>query len=125
MAGEGAGRFELQIAVTPKPGMHVYAPGNKDYNAVAVTLQPAEGVTFGKPAYPKAETYFFAPLKETVLVYSTPFTLGIPVRLSGGTATIRGTLDYQACDDTLCYPPQSAPFTATVPPPEGSGKRTR
>jgi len=125
VAGEEAGRFELRVAVTPKPGMHVYAPGNKDYNAVAVTLQPADGVTFGKPAYPKAETYFFAPLKETVLVYSKPFTLRVPMRVSGQAVTIRGTLEYQACDDTLCYPPQSAPFTADVPPAEGTAARTR
>ncbi|HEX7085877.1 MAG TPA: protein-disulfide reductase DsbD N-terminal domain-containing protein [Vicinamibacterales bacterium] len=125
VAGRGAGRFELQIAVTPKPGMHVYAPGNKGYTAVGVTLQPVEGVTFGTPVYPKAETYFFAPLKETVLVYSTPFTLRVPVRVTGGAATIRGTLDYQACDDRLCYPPRSAPFTVTVPPPKGAAERTR
>jgi hypothetical protein len=28
--------------------------------------------------------------------------------------TIRGTLDYQACDDRLCYPPRSIPVSYTV-----------
>jgi DsbC/DsbD-like thiol-disulfide interchange protein len=120
---EGRGRFQLRLVVTPKPGIHVYAPGNEDYTPVAVTLQPAEGVTFGAPVYPKAEPYFFAPLKETVRVYSKPFTLRVPVRvtaaaLAGEPLALRGTLDYQACDDRLCFPPQSAPFTAAV---TGSG----
>ena len=122
---EGRGRFELRLAVTPLPDIHVYAPGNEDYRPVTVTFQPAEGVTFGTPVYPKPEPYFFAPLKETVLVYSKPFTLRVPVRVSAGPAgealTVRGTLDYQACDDRLCFPPQSAPFTAVVP--EAGGGR--
>lgn len=125
VAGKEAGRYELQVRVTPNPGMHVYAPGNRVYRPVAVTLQPADGISVGKPVYPKAETYFFAPLRETVLVYSAPFTLRVPLRATGGPVTLRGTLDYQACDDALCYPPQSAPFTVTVPPPADSGTRTR
>jgi Disulphide bond corrector protein DsbC len=123
--------FTLTITATPVPGVHVYAPGNPNYNPVTVTLRPVEGLAFGVPTYPKAEPYFFAPLRESVKVYSKPFTVRVPVKVTfddaketaAGTATVKGTFDYQACDDKLCFPPQSAPFTATFAlpaPPQGS-----
>ena len=31
-----------------------------------------------------------------------------------GTLTLRGTLDYQACDDRVCYNPVSVPLSWTV-----------
>ena len=31
-----------------------------------------------------------------------------------GTLTLRGTLDYQACDDSICYNPVSVPLSWTV-----------
>ncbi len=112
----------LTITATPGPGIHVYAPGNANYIPVAVTLTPIDGIAFEAPKYPKAEPYFFAPLAESVQVYSKPFTVRVPLkartaasekRSDSGTVTVKGTLDYQACDDKLCFPPQSAPFAAT------------
>jgi hypothetical protein len=79
-----------------------------------------------KPEYPKPERYFFAPLKETQLVYSNPFkihqdvtvevTPAMRARAKEPTAviTISGTLRYQACDDNVCYMPQSIPVSWSV-----------
>ena len=36
------------------------------------------------------------------------------VRPPGATLTIKGTLRYQACDDKVCYLPQSIPLSWTV-----------
>ena len=33
----------------------------------------------------------------------------------GGSIAVSGTLRYQACDDSLCYPPRNVPVTWTVP----------
>jgi DsbC/DsbD-like thiol-disulfide interchange protein len=114
----------LTIAATPMPGVHVYSPGNAEYNAVAVTLMPVPGLTAGAPTYPPGETYFFAPLKQVVTVYSKPFVVTIPLtataafaksRPAGDTVELKGSVDYQACDDKICFPPQSLPFTVQVP----------
>jgi hypothetical protein len=60
--------------------------------------------------------YLFAPLQELVPVYSKPFTLKQVVTpgaaaLKGKDAlTLTGRLDYQACDDRVCFKPVSIPF---------------
>ena len=33
---------------------------------------------------------------------------------AGSTVTVAGTVNYQACDDRVCYRPESAPVTWTV-----------
>jgi DsbC/DsbD-like thiol-disulfide interchange protein len=116
----------LSIRITPNPGIHVYAPGNKDYIPVAITLAPATGLALQQPAFPKAEDFFFGPLAETVKAYSKSFLVTVPVRAesslrrhaaTGGVADIpvSGTVSYQACDEKVCFPPQSASFEGRVP----------
>jgi alkyl hydroperoxide reductase subunit AhpC len=50
--------------VTPKPGMHVYAPGATSYRVVALVLDDTPGVRVLETGYPASETYFFAPLND-------------------------------------------------------------
>ena len=75
--------------------------------------------------YPPSEVYNFAPLNERVPVFQKPFTLLMDV-IPEATAEARkafagrnelvisGTLEYQACDDKLCYNPVSLPLSWTV-----------
>jgi hypothetical protein len=106
--------------------MHVYAPEQKDYISISLALEPDESFTARAPVFPKAEKYFFEPLKETQLVFSKPFrivqdvTLALTpafrerARTEGATLTIKGTLRYQACDDRVCYLPQNVPVSWTI-----------
>lgn len=124
-AGPGT-RFSLFIDIVPKPKMHVYAPEQKDYIPVSIRLRDDPAFRVHAPAFPKAEKYFFAPLKETQLVYSKPFrivqdlTVALTpavreqARTAGATLTIGGTLRYQACDDAICYLPKELPVSWTV-----------
>jgi len=117
---------DLELTATPLPGIHVYAPGNPDYIAVTVTLMPVAGLSIGTPVFPAGDDYFFAPLKESVKVYSKPFVIRVPVTATPAfargrakdaptTVTMTGSVDYQACDDKVCFPPQSQPFSVDVP----------
>jgi hypothetical protein len=115
--------FSVTVRVAPLKGIHVYAPGNPDYIPVSLSLEPQPGLAYGEPTFPAAEDYFFAPLKEVVKVYSKAFTITQPVQVAtdlgkGKDATvpmtITGTLRYQACDDRVCFPPQSAPVSVSV-----------
>jgi hypothetical protein len=115
---------QLTLVATPVPTVHVYAPGNPDYIPVSVAVAPVEGLTIGEPVFPVAEPYFFAPLKQSVKVYSKAFTVRIPVKASAAFLKARTTSDpvrlkgvvaYQACDDKVCFPPQTLTFTARVP----------
>ncbi len=109
----------LFVDVIPDPKVHVYAPGAKDYLPIALALTPPAGVTVGKLAYPKSQDLYFEPLNEHVPVYQTPFRLEQAIRLSpslkvGQKVTVTGVLNYQACDDVICFKPVSVPVSWTV-----------
>ena len=45
------------------------------YKPIAFTVQPQRGLVIRGLTYPPSETYFYAPLKETVAVYQKPFRI--------------------------------------------------
>lgn len=115
--GTAGAKLALFVDVAPKPGIHVYAPGSKDYIPITVKLNPQAEVKLGKVAYPKSEMMSFA--DEKVPVFQKPFRLTQDITLDksakpGSTVTVSGTVSYQACDDRVCYPPESAPVSWTV-----------
>lgn len=105
----------VTLDITPRRRIHVYAPGRHDYQVIALTLDAQPWLQLEPTRYPPSGTYYFAPLKETVEVYSEPFRLTRVVRvretpaarrvLASGTATVTGQLEYQACDDRVCFAP--------------------
>jgi DsbC/DsbD-like thiol-disulfide interchange protein len=109
-------RVLLILDVAPKPKMHVYAPGQKDFIPISVTLTPASSFTAREPVFPKGETYVFPATKDTQLVYSRPFQITQDITLANATGpvTIKGSVRYQACDDQVCYIPKTVPVTWTV-----------
>ena len=117
-------RFSFAVEVEPNPNIHVYAPGAEElgYRVVGLNLNPVEHVRFEPVIFPESEIYHFVPLDERVPVYQRPFTLLQEAIVSGepgvedafkelDALTVSGTLDYQACDDTLCYDPVSVPVS--------------
>jgi DsbC/DsbD-like thiol-disulfide interchange protein len=118
-------RLALFIDIEPKPKMHVYAPGQASYLPVAITLAANDAVKVHPVVFPEPETYTFKPLNERQLVYSKPFRLTQQLTVPVTPATrqrgiakdlleIIGTLDYQACDDSVCYRPVKIPLKWTV-----------
>ena len=117
--------FSIVVDVTPRPGMHVYAPGKHSYRVVALRLDP-QPVLLARPLrYPASEIYVFKPLNERVEVFQKPFRLIQDLVLSASrdvrkalasskTLSITGTLEYQACDDKVCFLSKSVPLTYTV-----------
>lgn len=124
-------RFHLALDITPKPGMHVYAPGAGDsgYRVIGLALDAPSFLRVLPPEYRESEVYYFEPLDERVPVYQEPFRLVQEVVVEGDqessaqlaeidALTLTGRLDYQACDDRVCYDPASVPlsWTLTVSP---------
>lgn len=117
--------FSLVFDVVPHRGIHVYAPGAASYRVVALKLDPNPVLITRPMQYPPSEIYFFKPLNERVPVFKAPFRLTQDLALStsretraalAGTdsLTISGVLEYQACDDKVCFLPNSVPVTYTV-----------
>ena len=119
-------RFSLVVDVTPKPEMHVYAPGDHTYRVIRLRVDEPGFVRAHEVAYPASEIFHFEPLDERVEVYQSPFRLvqevTIPMsrEIAGqaaapdGTVTIEGALEYQACDHEVCYIPAEVPLTWTL-----------
>lgn len=118
-------RLTLAFEVTPRPGMHLYAPGRHTYQVVRVELDPQPWLEPHSVSYPPSEIYHFVPLDERVEVYKRPFRLlqdvtiratrEVQQQLAGRTSlTITGRLEYQACDDRVCYNPTSVPVEWTL-----------
>ena len=117
VSGKAGEKLVLFVDVTPKPGMHVYAPGNADYIPITVKLNPVAEVKAGKLAYPKSEVITLA--DEKVSVFQKPFRLTQDVTLDksakpGSTVAVAATVNFQACDDKVCYPPENASVSWSV-----------
>ena len=120
-------RFSLMLEVEPNPGMHVYAPCAEEmgYRVIGFNMASSDYVRYEPVEFPESEIYHFEPLDEFVPAYQGPFTLlqeavidasaEIEAELKNTDAiTLSGTLDYQACDDAICYLPASVPISFTL-----------
>jgi hypothetical protein len=124
VAAPGA-RLAIVVNVTPKPGMHLYAPGQHDYQVVKLTIDPQPWLRPHDTIYPASQIYHFKPLNERVEVFMKPFLIRRDLTLlatpeaqkllSGiTTVSITGALEYQACDDKLCFNPARVPISFVV-----------
>jgi peroxiredoxin len=123
-------KFSLVLDIEPHPGIHVYAPGAEELGyrviGLGITAGADDAVLRAEPlAYAASEIYHFEPLDEHVPVYQKPFRLiqdvvieahpGVEDALADrDVITLSGQLDYQACDDSLCFDPVSVPLSWTV-----------
>lgn len=118
-------RITVTLEVVPRRGTHVYAPGASGYRVVSLEIEPQQFVRVLPTTYPASEIYFFAPLKERVPVYQKPFRLQRDVVIEGtpqaqavlkgkDAVTLTGSLEYQACDEKICFNPASLPLTWTM-----------
>ena len=118
-------RFSLVVDITPKDGIHVYAPGDHTYRVISLRVDTPDFIRTHEVGYPEPQIYHFEPLDERVEVYEQPFTLVQEVTIpmsrdiaglaaqQNATLTIEGTLEYQACDDAICYTPVELPVSWT------------
>lgn len=118
-------QFSVVLDVRPAQGVHVYAPGVTGYKPIALSVEAQPGLVTRGAQYPQAEDYYFKPLNEHVPVYERPFRIvqdmlidpapqGLAALKDVSSLTIKGVLNYQACDDKLCFTPQAVPLTWTV-----------
>jgi hypothetical protein len=113
--------LSVTFDITPKRNMHVYAPGKHDYQVIAVKIDPQPWMKVAPTTYPPSEIYHFKELDEKVETYGKPFklvqdvtVLATPAAKKALAATplkLTGRLEYQACDDKVCYAPAKIPVS--------------
>ena len=114
-------RISLVLDVQLGPRLHVYAPGVKsDYIPIEWSIKESPALTVRAVTYPRSKVLRLKAIKEKVPVYQNALRLVRDVTVARDAAlrplldteeklTIEGALKYQACDDKLCYPPETVP----------------
>lgn len=106
-------RVTLTLDVDLNPDMHVYAPGVEGYIPIEWKMQPTSAAEVQPARFPHAEKLYLKAIDETVPAYRGHFRLTreILVRPGSGRVALEGSLRYQACDNRVCYIPQTLPLS--------------
>jgi peroxiredoxin len=118
-------RIALVLDVDLKSQMHVYAPGVQGYVPIEWDLQESPAIKIRPAAYPGSKKLRLKAIKETVPVYEGRFRVARDVTIGSDAAVkpllnekrelvIHGTFRYQACDERICYLPQTIPVMWTL-----------
>ena len=119
-------RISLTLDVQLGPRLHAYAPGVKsDYIPIEWSMKESPAIVVRAASYPVAKMLRLEAIGETVPVYEGSFRLLRDVTIArdaavrplldtDGKLTIEGALRYQACDEKICYPPETVPVRWTL-----------
>jgi len=81
-------------------------------------LEAPEPLSLGSIAYPKGTAVKFSFLDTPISVYQGKLLVGAVLKVAAsarpGAYSLKGTLNYQACNDHACLPPTSLPLALTV-----------
>lgn len=105
----------LTLDIDMNPDMHVYAPGVEGYIPIEWKMQQTSAAEVQPAHFPHAEKLYLKAIDETVPAYTGHFQLtrDVVIRPGAGRITLEGSLRYQACDQRVCYIPQTLPLIWT------------
>ncbi|MGH7863641.1 MAG: cytochrome c biogenesis protein CcdA [Candidatus Binataceae bacterium] len=120
----------LQVRAHILAGWHINSdrPFNIAYSPTRVTVTPPAGVSVGPIVYPLAQAVELGfAAGETLSVFSGAVSFRAPLRAgpgfaSAGAERLAVTIDYQACNDSLCLRPASVSATVTPAPLASDGR---
>src|SRR5215469_3461943 len=111
----------LTAEVRLPPDVHVYAPGTKGYKTIKLTIDPDADFEVRQASYPAAKILYLPAIKERVPVFEGTFRIRQQMKVNtstdfsgaiapdGKSVTVKGHLEYQACDSKICFLPTSVP----------------
>ena len=111
----------LTAEVRLPPDVHVYAPGTKGYKTVKLSIDPLPDFELRQASYPSAKILYLPAIKERVPVFEGAFRIRQELKVNsmaefsgalgadGKKVTVKGNLEYQACDRKICFLPNTVP----------------
>jgi hypothetical protein len=118
--GKPGDTVAVRLPLTVASGLHVNAnpASSEDYIPLEISLRDSFGVRLEKAVYPKGKKWRLEGTTEDLLVYKGKFDVGasliIDTDAEAGVHMVKGSLEYQACDDHVCFMPDSRPITIKV-----------
>lgn len=116
---DAGGSGEATITLDIAEGYHVHSnpASDKFYIATEVKAEPQEGLTPGKPVYPKPVTHRFEFSDKPLSVYEGHVAISLPLRAdktaAKGRHTFSANIRVQPCNDQTCLPPRD--INAAIP----------
>jgi hypothetical protein len=118
-------RVTLVVEFLLPAKMHVYTPEVKNYIPINFKITPSQNFAARPTDYPKGKLMMLPAINEIVPVYEGRFQITQDIVLAGSNVLqpliaagqpvkVQGTLRYQACDDKICYLPQTIPMEWTL-----------
>lgn len=109
-AAAGA-RVTAKLHFKIEKGYHTQSnkPSEEYFIPTVLKLENVAGIRVGEIKYPKGHDEKVDGLDKPLSVYDDEFILTVPLALSAQAqlpATLTGTLNYQACQGSTCYPPK-------------------
>ena len=112
-------RVSLVAQIELPAKMHLYAPGVKGYRPVNLTIEQSPDILVHEMTFPKARILNLKAIRERVPIYEGRLRLERDFTVAPGikatAVELKATLEYQACDDQICYVPTKIPFTFSLP----------
>jgi thioredoxin:protein disulfide reductase len=102
------------------PGLHVQSDRPLDPALIptVLTLEPPAGIVVEEIVYPRPVELKQEGVAQPLAVFEQEFVIGVAMRMAPdlppGDHTVHGKLRFQACDDKLCYVPQTRALTIAL-----------
>lgn len=116
----GGSPFELLLLLSIEDGWHINAHKPLQSYLIGTTfkLSGQQKFQLKQSRYPKAQMLQFGFSDDTLKVYEGKVpvfvTLQAPLNLQPGTYTLLGSLDVQACNNSICLKPSTLPVSLLV-----------
>ncbi|SFC02934.1 Disulphide bond corrector protein DsbC [Parapedobacter composti] len=98
-------------------GWHIYSQHVEEGGPIktSFTFSPsADYALVGKPAEPKPKVKREDVFDMDVAYFDKEVVFQQKVKLKKGTTTVRGAVEFMACDATQCLPPDEVPFAVAI-----------
>ena len=110
----------VTVPVQVSRGYHVNAnpAAGEDYIPLEVKFDTTKDVRPGAAVYPKGNKWRLEGTTEDLLVYAGEILVRVPLVVEpaagGGKQVLAGIVDFQACDNQVCFLPDSRTISVTV-----------
>ncbi len=107
----------VYVKASIQNGWHIYSQHVKEGGPIPTSFTFTKGADYalvGKMAEPKPKVKHEEVFKMDVGYFTNEVIFQQKVALKKGTATVRGTVEWQACDASQCLPPDDYAFAVTI-----------
>lgn len=105
------------VKATIQEGWHIYGLNVPDGGPISTSFQFTASNDFslnGKVAAPAPQSKYEKDLKMDVPFYSKEVTFQQKVSLKKNQTTVKGIVEFMACDKSQCLPPDEYAFNVTI-----------